>query len=91
MKLFPLKAFKASSASCHRTVNFGPLCGEERCNNLRGCFQTRQTQSLETRIVQQYTPYWGALLTSHDTNINDTAVAIEKFCNIVRASVHRQT
>jgi hypothetical protein len=28
---------------------------------------------------------------SHDTNINNTAVTIEKFGDIVRASVHRQT
>lgn len=30
-------------------------------------------------------------LTSHDANINDTTVAIEKSCDVVGASIHRQT
>ena len=44
MKLFPLKEFKASSASFWKNVDLE--CGKQKHNSLRDCFQIQQIQNL---------------------------------------------
>jgi hypothetical protein len=92
MKLFPLKAFKASSASCHANGQLWFRVWRGTTQQLTRVFSNStnpKPRDMNVSVTQAVLPR--PSLTSHDTNIDDAARAIEKLGDVVRASVHGQT